>query len=70
MGTHMNNIGNSVVQIGILSRKLQSVSARSGTDKEVYEIATNIMLECQHLKEMTQKKSSRMTLKDYIERLF
>lgn len=65
----MNNYGYSVVQIHSMARKLQAISAGNGNEKQIYEIATNIMLECQHLREMVQQKSEPRTIMDYIKRI-
>lgn len=65
----MKNTGYSVVQIHSLARKLQTISAGNGNEKEMYRLATDIMLECQHLREMVQERSQPRTIMDYINRI-
>lgn len=57
----------NVVRIGSLARQLQARSAKPQNHDEAYRIATDIMLECQQIREQTQKRTS--VLKDYINRI-
>jgi hypothetical protein len=42
---------NSVVLIGTLARRLQNAAA-SNDKKQMYELATDIMLECHHIRQV------------------
>jgi hypothetical protein len=63
-----DDYANSVVVVGMLARKLQNVSA-SNDQKAVYEIATDIMLECQHIREQLGAKTQPKSIADYIKRI-
>lgn len=57
-----------IVQVGILARKLQAASAPSGNKQEIFDLTTEIMLECQRIREYTRPKDK--LLKDYIDKIF
>lgn len=59
----------SVVTVGQLARKLQQASASQTNIRQVYELSTNIMLECQRIRECTQMEASPKTLMDYIKQV-
>jgi hypothetical protein len=59
----------SVVTVGQLARRLQQASATQTNIKQVYELSTNIMLECQRIRECTQLQASPKTLTDYIKQV-
>ena len=59
----------SVVTVGHLARKLQQASATQSNVRQVYELSTNIMLECQRIRECTQNEASPKTLMDYIKQI-
>jgi hypothetical protein len=63
----MKNYGHNVVQIHAMGRKLQTISAANGNDKELYELATNIMMECQHLRNLIQDKPEPKKVMIYVE---
>jgi len=48
---------------------LQQASATQTNIKQVYELSTNIMLECQRIRECTQAEASPKTLTDYIKQV-
>lgn len=56
-----------VVEVGILARKLQAASAHSANKQEIFDLATDIMLECQRIRDYTQDQP--LTLKDYINKI-
>lgn len=57
-----------IVQVGILARKLQAASAPSDNKQEIFDLTTEIMLECQRIREYTRPKDK--LLKDYIDKIF
>lgn len=70
MNLSSQDYSGSVVAIGALARQLQSASANNQNPQKVYELATNIMLECQRVRECTQREASPRTIGDYIKRVF
>lgn len=61
------NIGFHTARLNILTRKLTEITANSFTEKaEVYFLITEIMLEANHIREMTQDKIG--SLKDIKEK--
>lgn len=58
-----------VVNVNILARKLQGASAKPNNAQEIYKLATDIMLECQRIREHTQESSQTKTLADYIKKV-
>jgi len=64
------NVGASVTAVINLSREMQGLAASGQKNQEVYELATNIMIECQRIRELTQSKQiAETTLQDIINRL-
>lgn len=57
----------AVVAVGLLARKLQAASANPLHTADVYKVATEIMFECQYIREVLQPPPK--TLKDYIKRV-
>lgn len=51
----MNNLGQAVTNILNLSRKIQSLSADGKHNAEVYELATQLILEAQEIRHATHK---------------
>jgi hypothetical protein len=49
-----NNLAASLVQINKLNMKLQRISADGRRQDEMRELATQIMLECQTIREVTE----------------
>ena len=64
-----NGYATSVVIVGNLARKMQAASAPSGNDKEGYKLATDIMLECQNIREKLNHNTTPRTISDYIKRI-
>lgn len=54
----MDNLGFSINAINMGARKLQALSADCKQLKEMYEIATNIALEAQQVREMIQERNN------------
>ncbi len=48
------NLGYYVTRLNSMTRELQAVSAGPGNEKEAYELATNIMLEANKIRELLQ----------------
>lgn len=59
----------NVVAVGELARKLQKASASPNNTKQVYELATTIMLECQHIRETLGQDAQPRTIMDYVKRV-
>lgn len=51
----MNNLGQSVSNILNLSRKIQALSADGKHNAEVYELATQLILDAQAIRQATHK---------------
>jgi len=49
----MNNLGQAIANILNLSRKIQSLSADGKHNAEVYELATQLILEAHHIRQAT-----------------
>lgn len=62
-----NDYSSSVVAINALARKLQKEAAHPDNVQAVYKIATDIMLECQNIRQLTNKPPK--TLAGYIKRI-
>lgn len=66
-------LGESVVMVSRYARMLNQASASGNEDAFVYEIATNIMLECQRIREVTQNAEIHprvgLTVQDIISRI-
>lgn len=58
----------SVVAINALARELQKKAAVPNNEKAVYKLATDIMLECQEIRDLTKQEPK--TLSDYIKSIF
>lgn len=58
----------SVVAVNALARELQKKAAVPNNDREIYKLATDIMLECQEIRDLTKQEPK--TLSDYIKRIF
>lgn len=69
MRVDKNDYSGSVVAVNALARELQKRAAKPNNHQAIYRIATDIMLECQHLREMVQQKSEPRTIMDYIKRI-
>lgn len=52
------NTGYYVSRLNLMVRNLQALSAGSGKEKEVYELATDIMLEANKIRELLQEKTN------------
>lgn len=64
----MHNLGQCVTNIINLSRKIQSLSANGKNNAKVYELATQLILEGQRIREFTQERSKiELTIADIIE---
>lgn len=64
----MQNLGQCVTNIINLSRKIQSLSADGKNNAKVYELATQLILEGQRIREFTQERSKiELTIADIIE---
>lgn len=68
MKIELNDCSKSVVLVGTIARKLQAASA-SNDRKEMYTLATDIMLECQHIREHTQDAGKVNSIADYIRKV-
>lgn len=53
----MQNLGQSVATVNALARKIQTVSADSNRNAEVYELATQLILEAQLIRQFTQDRT-------------
>lgn len=65
----MHNIGHSISTIINLSRKIQAVSADGQRNDEVYELATQLLLEAHHIRELTKDQTVDKTIKDIISKV-
>ena len=64
------NVGACVSAVINLAREMQGLAASGNNNSQVYENATNIMIECQRIRELTQSKSmAETTIQDIIDRL-
>ena len=64
------NVGACVSAVINLAREMQGLAASGNNNLQVYENATNIMIECQRIRELTQSKSmAETTIQDIIDRL-
>ena len=64
------NTGEPIVAIGQLARKIQTVGADGRRNAEVYELATELLIHAQHLREMTQQRTkAEKTLADFVKRI-
>lgn len=52
----MQNLGHSVTTVNALARKLQAVSADGKNNAQVYELATQLILEAQLIRQLTQDR--------------
>jgi hypothetical protein len=64
----MKNIGYSVSNIINLGRKIQSVAADGQQNAEVYELATQLLLEAVEIRELIKDEAADKTIKDIIAR--
>jgi len=55
----MINLGQPVTAINALARKIQALSADGKRNDEVYELATQLIIEAQHIREMTQQEANK-----------
>jgi hypothetical protein len=55
MNIGANNLAASLVEVNKLNMKLQRISADGRRQKEMRELATQIMLECQVIREVTEE---------------
>lgn len=62
-----NDYAGHVVAVNAMARELQKKAARPDNTQAVYKIATDIMLECQRIRELTNHPPK--TLMDYIKRV-
>lgn len=64
------NTGEPIVAINNLARKIQTVGADGRRNAEVYELATELLIQAQHLRELTQERTkAEKTLADFIKRI-
>lgn len=67
MKVNTNDYAGHVVAVNAMARDMQKKAARPDNTQAVYKIATDIMLECQRIREITNKPPK--TLMDYIKRV-
>lgn len=64
----MTNLGQSITAVNALARKIQSASADGRRNAEVYELATQLIIEAQHIREMTQQRTNvEITIADIVK---
>lgn len=64
----MHNLGYSVTAINNLARKIQAKSADGKHNAEVYELATQLILEAQAIRQMTHERSRvELTIADIVK---
>ena len=68
MKVDKKDYSSAVVAINAMARELQKQAAKPFNDAALYKIATDIMFECQDIRQQTAQEPK--TLKDYIKRIF
>jgi hypothetical protein len=64
----MNNIGQSITTVNALARKIQAIAADGKRNAEVYELATQLILEAHMIRQLTQEKATiERTIADIVK---
>ena len=66
MKTDKADYANNIVAIGVMARQLQKQAANPNNHAEVYKLATDISMESQEIRRMTNQPKK---LLDYIKRV-
>lgn len=64
----MQNLGQSVATVNALARKLQAISADGKKNAQVYELATQLILEAQLIRQFSQDRTRfEVTIADIVK---
>lgn len=66
MKTDKADYANNIVAVNVMARQLQKKAAHPNNHAEVYKLATDIIMECQEIRRMTNEPKK---LIDYIKRV-